>query len=852
MSPAVLPQNIGCPSPKRPNLPFGTAGRPVVDGKFLRVNGERFWIKAVTYGTFSPNSKGEPFPEIERVRDDFALMTNAGINAVRLYTPPSDRIADAAADSGLMLIPDICWGSRTCELDYPEWRRAIYAYAREHVARLADHPAMLLYSIGNEIPPLLVRWHGREKVERHVRSLYEIVKTEAPHALVTYANHPPSEYLNLGFIDVVSFNVYLDREKDFRKYLARLQSIAGERPLFISELGLDSDEHGEMAQAEFLAGHLRAVFEKGLCGAAVYAWTDEWSIFDEKIEGWSFGLTRHDRSPKPALQPVREIFSRDVYAFRKTWPRVSVVVCSYNGGQTLPETLESLDRLNYPNCEVIVIDDGSTDDTSLIARRHNCRCFRVPNGGLSRARNLGIENATGEIVAFIDSDAYADPDWLFHIVSVMQEQGAGAAGGPNLAVPNDSFTSHCIDHAPGNPTHVLLADETAEHVPGCNMAFRKSALAEIGNFDPTHWAAGDDVDVCWKLLIHNYKIAFAPGAVVWHHRRPTVKAFLKQQKGYGFAEAFLQRRYPCRFNAHGNLVWHGSIYDGMHIALRREGLPSLFAPKIYHGQFCSEPFQSIYQPFLTWWFQVFTTAEWQATAMCVALAGAGLAATRNVTAAICTGVLTALMLSITVASALSAGVRAVRSKKWTGENRLRGLLLVSMLHILQPLSRARGRVVGTWLARKQPNLFPATKRLYGNLWTREQWLTHMQVHLKTAGWVARPSDDWQETDLEITGPGPCSATLTSVYEDDVAHATHYVRYRVTARRKPVPLLIGVALLAVLVTGVVLQPALAPLTLPILAYLYILWRARRNMIRAISQLAMECGKPFGMTPALDDF
>ena len=249
MSPAVLPQNIGCPSPKRPNLPFGTAGRPVVDGKFLRVNGERFWIKAVTYGTFSPNSKGEPFPEIERVRDDFALMTNAGINAVRLYTPPSDRIADAAADSGLMLIPDICWGSRTCELDYPEWRRAIYAYAREHVARLADHPAMLLYSIGNEIPPLLVRWHGREKVERHVRSLYEIVKTEAPHALVTYANHPPSEYLNLGFIDVVSFNVYLDREKDFRKYLARLQSIAGERPLFISELGLDSDEHGEMAQA---------------------------------------------------------------------------------------------------------------------------------------------------------------------------------------------------------------------------------------------------------------------------------------------------------------------------------------------------------------------------------------------------------------------------------------------------------------------------------------------------------------------------------------------------------------------------------------------------------------------------
>src|ERR1051326_5570219 len=97
------------------------------------------------------------------------------------------------------------------------------------------------------------------------------------------------------------------------------------------------------------------------------------------------------------------------------------------------------------------------------------------------------------------------------------------------------------------------------------MAFRKSALAAIGNFDPTHCAAGDDVDVCWKLLIHDYKIAFAPSAQVWHHRRPTVKTFLRQQRGYGYAEAFLQKRYPSRFNVFGSMVWQGSLYDGMHV-----------------------------------------------------------------------------------------------------------------------------------------------------------------------------------------------------------------------------------------------------------------------------------------------
>lgn len=825
---------------------------PSIEGKFLRVNGERFWVKAVTYGTFSANSCGEPYPELEEVRDDFARMSDVGINTVRLYTPPSDRIADAAADAGLMLIPDICWGSRKCELEYPRLKD-IYDYAREHARRLARHPALLLYSVGNETPPLIVRWYGRKKIEEHIRRLYDIVKEEAPESLVTYANHPPAEHLNLGFLDVVSFNVYLDHEGDFRKYLGRLQSIAGERPLMISELGLDSGQHGEEEQARFLAGHLRAVFEKGLCGAAVYAWTDEWSIFQEKIEGWSFGLTRHDRCPKPALQSVRDVFSHDLYTLRKkAWPRVSVVVCSYNGGSTLAGCLESLQRLNYPNYEVIVIDDGSKDNTPGIVKDYNCRCVRVPNGGLSRARNLGIQNATGEIVAFIDSDAYADPDWLFYMVTALNEHDARAVGGPNLAVPSDSFASHCIDQVPGNPTHVLLTDETAEHVPGCNMAFRKRALSEIGNFDPTHRAAGDDVDVCWKLLIQNYKIAFAPGAVVWHHRRPTVMKFLRQQQGYGYAEAFLQRRYPSRFNAFGNLVWRGSVYDGAHVAMRREGLPALFTPKVYQGRFCGAGYQSLYQPFLTWWFQIFTKAEWQGAAACMMLAGICSARTGNMLSAIALGLLGIAMTVLTFGAAALAGAHAVKTKKWTDRHRIRGFLLVAALNILQPLWRAKGRMLGIWRSRKEQPDFPRVKRLWGNLSQRDQWLNHMQVHLKAAGWMVETAGDWGTTDLEILGPGPCVASLTSVYEDVLERGRHYVCYRVTARRKVWPLLIGLTILAAVAAVIFLRPSLAPVGLPIAGYVVLVWRARTNMIRAVSQLATECGKPFGMTPVEDEF
>ena len=84
---------------------------------------------------------------------------------------------------------------------------------------------------------------------------------------------------------------------------------------------------------------------------------------------------------------------------------------------------------------------------------------------------------------------------------------------------------------------MLLDDVEAEHIPGCNMAFRREALEEIGGFDPVYRAAGDDVDVCWRLQKLGHRIGWSPAAMVWHFRRNTVKDYLNQQRGYGKAEA---------------------------------------------------------------------------------------------------------------------------------------------------------------------------------------------------------------------------------------------------------------------------------------------------------------------------
>jgi cellulose synthase/poly-beta-1,6-N-acetylglucosamine synthase-like glycosyltransferase len=827
------------------------ADRSGVAGKFLHVGGERFFVKGVTYGTFGPNEEGEPYPPLWRIKDDFARMREAGINTVRLYTAPSDRIADAAEAAGLYLLPDICWGPRTCEWDYPAWWEKAVNGTRKAARRLGQHPAILMLSLGNEIPPLVVRWSGRERTERYLRTLYEAVKEEAPDAMVTYVNHPPTEYLNLPFLDVVAFNVYLNREEDFRAYMARLHSLAGERPLLLAEMGRDSQESGEAEQMRYLDWQLRAVFEKGLCGAVVYAWTDEWTIFDSNISGWSFGLTTADRSPKPALLAVGDIYRASIYELReKAWPRVSVVVASYNGAATLDECLTAIERLHYPDFEIIVVDDGSKDATPEIIRRHNVRAIHVPNGGLSRARNLGIDASTGEIVAFIDSDAHPDPDWLYYLVFSLEEQNAAAVGGPNIPPRGAGFTAECVDCAPGNPTHVLFDDETAEHIPGCNMAFRKAALVDIGMFDPTHRAAGDDVDVCWKLLVRGQRIAFSPTAVVYHHRRGTAHSYLRQQKGYGYAEAHLQRRYPGRYNFFGHQVWRGNIYDSVNHGLRRHGLPLLFRSRVYQGMFCSEPFQSIYQPFLNWWFQVFTTIEWQGLMGGVLLAGIiGLALSRM--AAMVPLALGFAMLSLCLGSSVLCASHASRRKDWRGATRLRGVMLVAWLHLAQPLARAWGRFQGWWVLRKSNDRRPASQRLYGNLLQRSQLLDGLQNHLEACGWVGRPANEWSEHDLEILGPGPYRLFLTTVHEDDVAHAVHYIRYRITARIKRVtPVLMAV--IAFALGWTLWHPWLWPLAPPLALLLSKFLTAKPTMVDAISQLTAEFGEAIGMSKALDDF
>jgi O-antigen biosynthesis protein len=470
------------------------------------------------------------------------------------------------------------------------------------------------------------------------------------------------------------------------------------------------------------------------------------------------------------------------FAYNNHLPFFSVIVCSYNGSATIKDTMEGLMRLRYPNYEVIVVNDGSKDNLAEIVSRYPVKLITTTNCGLSSARNTGMYNAKGEILAYIDDDAYPDEHWLHYLAYAYNNSTHGAMGGPNIIPAEDGPIATCVANAPGGPVHVLETDEIAEHVPGCNLSVRKDVLMKIGGFDPIYRCAGDDVDVCWRIQEAGYTIGFHPSALVWHHRRNSFKAYWKQQQGYGKAEALLEAKWPEKYNGFGHLTWAGRIYgNGFTLPINvKKG-------KVFHGTWGSALFQSVYQPAEGFLNCIPLMPEWYlftglfAALSCLGFVWSPLLAVWPVFIAS----VAVIIIQGVISAAKNTSLEKEQQRNW------KYFTLIVLLHIIQPIARLRGRIkhgLTPWRIRGAKAsikhlTFLKPKTLVhwseGNWKSAETWLEEIELNIIGLKARVRRGGDFDNWDIE-TRNGLFSTTKGTLTIEEHGANKQYLKFRYAA------------------------------------------------------------------------
>ena len=222
---------------------------------------------------------------------------------------------------------------------------------------------------------------------------------------------------------------------------------------------------------------------------------------------------------------------------------VSVVVPVYNGEKTIKKTIEALlSQKTEKSYEIIVVDDGSTDDTPNIIKNYPVKIITQKNAGPSAARNTGWKAASAEIVAFTDSDCIPVPDWIEVISNHFEKPSVGGVGGTYETENTGSILATYIGEDI-RFRHGRLGKEI-EATGTFSVAFRKNLLEQVGGFDETYKkATAEDFDVSFAIRKAGHKIIFEPNAIVGHYHKESFLKYIKTQFWYAVWRVYLYNKY---------------------------------------------------------------------------------------------------------------------------------------------------------------------------------------------------------------------------------------------------------------------------------------------------------------------
>ena len=325
------------------------------------------------------------------------------------------------------------------------------------------------------------------------------------------------------------------------------------------------------------------------------------------------------------------------------------------------------------------------------------------------------------------------------------------------------------------------------------MAFRREWLVAIDGFDPRFHDAGDDIDLCWRIRKRGGTLGFNPAAVVWHHPRDSVRAYWRQQRGYGRAEALLERKWPEKYNEAGHIRWQGRVYgNGLARGLfRRQG-------RVYHGTWNTGLFQRLYQPHPATLGSLSLLPEWHLATAGLAVVGVfGLFWAPLLLALVLGG----LAVGVSVLQAALGGRRCAcpgwRQKPARERAALLGLTMT--LHLIQPLARLWGRVRNGLTPWRE--LAPRAGRMPRGRWTfwserwraPEDWLARIEARLAGMGIVTARGGGYDRWDLEVRAGLLLNLRLRTAVEEH-GEGRQLLRFRARPRLSAIMTVLLVLLL----------------------------------------------------------
>lgn len=227
----------------------------------------------------------------------------------------------------------------------------------------------------------------------------------------------------------------------------------------------------------------------------------------------------------------------------------SVVVPAFNSAATLPALLDALRAQTVPSSEfeVIVVDDGSTDDSARVALEAGARVLQPSHRGPAAARNLGVSQARADVILFTDADCEPERDWIEQMQTSLRDATVAGVKG--------AYATHQREWAPrlaqlefeeryAKLEHSGFIDFVDTH----SLALRKSALLDVGGYDALV-LNNEDVDLSYRLASRGYRMVFNRQAVVYHHHPSALRRYLLQKFWRGYWRMQVYARHPNKMIA---------------------------------------------------------------------------------------------------------------------------------------------------------------------------------------------------------------------------------------------------------------------------------------------------------------